>query len=203
MTFQKTKTGGLFLAITILLFSACSSKSVSFEKLADLPDTEICRVAVLPFTNVGKSSAMEDVIVYRIFQAELAASDNFQLVPEGDIKHAYRQIKLLPHAEEPNFEQQQVIGNYLNSHYIITGTILDLDVGDGGRNPPTLTLLLLLKETGTGRTLWKTYYHRNGDDYRKVLHFGVVNTLTKLASLMIQDILERWAAEGFIAQCID
>ena len=110
---------------------------------------------------------------------------------------------MLPHAENPNFEQQQVIGNYLNSHYIITGTILDLGVGDGRQNPPTLTLLLLLKETGTGRTLWKTYYHGNGNDYRKVLHFGVVNTLTKLASLMIQDILERWEAEGFIAQCID
>jgi hypothetical protein len=203
MTSQKLRTVGFFFSITSLLFTACSSRSLNFEKLADLPESEICRVSILPFTGSGKSSVIESVIVYRIFQAELAASDDFQLVPEGDMKHAYKQIKLLPHVTSPNFEQQQILGNYLNAQYMITGTILDLGRGVGGQNPPTLTLLLHLQEAGSGRTLWKTYYHRNGDDYRKVMHFGVVNTITKLASLMIQDILERWASEGFIAQCID
>jgi TolB-like protein len=206
MNLERKTTAGVLAISFILLLTGCTNKSLNFNKLGELPEPKICRLAVLPFTSNEEVIPTWNISTYRIFQAELTEFDNFQLVPEGDVRHAYQQIKLLPHTRGPNFEELQILGNYLNVQYLIAGNILELggiaESGQGRENP-SLTIQLRLLDASTGNTLWKTYYRGKGDDYRKVMHFGVVNSTTQLVSLMFKEILERWASEGFIAQCID
>jgi TolB-like protein len=201
---RKTKMG-LLIFSSFLLLAACSGKSLKFHRLTNLPDSNVCRLAVLPFTNEIESTE-DAVVVYRIFLAELAELDSFELVQEGDIRHAYRQIRMIPFARMPNIEELQILGNYLNVQYMIEGNILDMGKSieyGSDRQVPFLTFEVRLVEGGSGRTIWTTYHRRKGDEYRKVMHFGVVNTSTNLVSLMSQEILERWASEGLIAQCIE
>lgn len=179
---------------------------MKFHRLVDLQGEKVCRIAVLPFTN-EINSTKGGVSVYRIFTSELAEKDNFELVQEGDIRHVYRQIKLVPFQSKPNIEQLQVIGNYLNTKYLIEGKILDMEVSSqnsgSGNLLPFLTMELRLIDASNGKTIWTTYHRKSGEDYRTVMHFGMVNTTTQLASLMSQEILERWTSEGFIAQCTE
>lgn len=192
----------LKLALSALLFFvfSCSQKGPTLQKITQLPNGSLCRVAVLPFAN-NSGYAEADLIVYRIFSAELVRTGNFQLAQEGDIRGIFQQLMIYPN-QTLRLEQLRIIADRLDAQILITGTIEEMSQKSSGNSlNPTLTIDLQIVEADSGRILWLTHHKSEGKQYRKVMHFGLVNTITELIRIVSNEIVELWYDNG-LKKCI-
>ena len=188
----------LFLALFLLL-TGCAEKYPRLEVIAPLPDNPSCRVAILPFAYQGDFPRGENIL-YKIFIAEMAAVSGFDVVAEGDVLQLYKQFRLFPQ-DQPNEEQLRLLAQRLGAETLVLGNILRMVEMDSGDEVSTeLTLVLNLHEGASGKLLWSTYHKRRGEDYRNVLHYGRVNTMSGLARRMTNEIISIWIENG-MKQC--
>lgn len=195
MTFLR-RLSLLALSAVVFLVPGCV-KSPSAPELSQLtaPSEAICRVAVLPFVN-HTEYARGDLIVYRIFVAELNRLGGFSVVQEGDIRKIFRQMKLSP-KETPGYEQTLVLADRLAVDAVITGEIITMREERGKQETaPELAVEMKLVPAGSTKPWLTTYHRRRGDDYRQVMHFGLVNTMTALTALLSDEILQLWFSKG-------
>lgn len=185
----------IVLAAVIAAFGCVPSSSGPEVNVLGEAPKPICRIAVLPFVNTT-DYALGDAIVYRIFVAELNRLGVFTVAQEGDVRRILRQMKLTPQ-ETPGHEQTLVLADRLGVDAIITGEIVDMHEEEGAQDSdPLLAVDLKLLATGSNKPLLTTYHRRRGEDYRKVMHFGLVDTMTSLAVRVSDEILEIWFAKG-------
>ena len=186
---------GILLPICVMFINGCASRFPELQRLAPFPDEQICHVAVLPFVNES-NYAQADLIVYKIFMAELLKSTHFHVAQEGDIRKVYRQLRIYPQ-HPPNIEQLRIIADRINAQIFVAGTIQEAQEKTSGQAPnPQLTFTLQIVDAASGRTLWSTYHTREGIQYQKVMHFGLVTNISGLARRMSQEILNLWSREG-------
>ncbi len=165
------------------------------QTLAELPPEASCKVAVLPFSNQSSYPDGEKVF-YKIFYSELIASGFFTVIPEGDITKLYQQLQMYPNLK-PTLEQRLIISGRLDTSIFIGGDILDMQENSDGLYLKTkLTVVLRLYDGGDGKMFWATYHKRQGQDYRQLLHFGRINTITTLARQMAREIINLWREKG-------
>lgn len=203
MYFRQITTNFLLLLIGLVLLclSACGPKVPTLHKSAPLPEEKICRIAVFPFVN-ETDYPQAGTIFYRIFVAELARTGQFKVAQEGDVREVYRHLKILPD-QQPHMEQMKILGDRLGVRVVITGSVVEMtEVPKAEIVNPTLAVSLKIIDSRTDQTLWSTYHRREGEQYRKVMHFGVLNTVSGLAQQASKEILELWFTEG-LKGCID
>jgi hypothetical protein len=159
---------------------------------------------VLPFTDKTDNTEIS-IAIYRIFISELIKHGDFQISQEGDVRTVLRQVKMVPHVHDPTIEQIQIIGNYLNVPYLIVGKVLEAGTykSHSNENVPYLVIEVKLVDTASGRTVWLTYHRRTGEEYRKVMHFGAIYTVSELSGFVSREIIARWATKGFRAKCTE
>jgi hypothetical protein len=187
----------------VFLFVGCSKQLPVVHKLSSLPGEGICRVAILPFINES-DFPQGDTIFYRVFTSEMPRYEHFELIQEGDVREAFRKARVAPGLKELDLENLRIIGNYLNADVLIEGTIIELDeYNNRGSVVPFMSLNIQLIDAPTGRLLWSTYHRREGEEYRKIMHFGMVNTTTRLARRISEEIIKRWLTEGLVLKCTD
>ncbi len=198
----RLKTFSLLISSLVLFLVSCSQKEPKIIQLAPLPDS-ICRVAVMPFVN--RTEYLDgNILFYRVFVSELAGLGEFEVVPEGDIRKVFRQIRVAPGLHQPNYDQMRIIGDYLDADILVSGIVLQMEEIPGkDEDIPYITVQLDILDAETGNTLWSIYHVRNGSQYRKVMHFGLINTITQLSKQTSEEILENWASEGFIGKCLE
>ncbi len=185
----------ILLLLWATLLSGCGSRFPELQRLAPLPLKPPCRVSVLPFINKSNYT-QADLIVYKIFMAELLQSTHFRVTQEGDVRKVYRQLKIYPQ-QSPQMEQLRIMADRLNSQIFISGTIIKAQEKNSGRIPnPSLTFTLQIIDAASGKTLWNTYHTQEGIRYQKVMHFGLVTTISGLARRMSHEIVTLWFKEG-------
>jgi hypothetical protein len=191
----------LVICCLYLFLQSCGTRAISVQELVPLSEEDICSVAVLPFTNVSNYRD-GGVLLNRIFTVELARKQEFQLSQEGDIRVAYRQVRVNPYLSRPTFEKLRIIGDYLDVDVYIVGHIIEMgEKTVQGKNIPYMTVSLELINAGAGKSILKIHHSRSGDDYLKVMHFGIVTTMTELSHLVSEEIIEEMILKGFIAKC--
>ncbi|MFZ5773627.1 MAG: hypothetical protein ACOY4W_19575 [Thermodesulfobacteriota bacterium] len=196
MNFMQYRYFFLFLLIALLPgFSSCTSAKPLLEKKNVYEEESICKVALLPFIN---SSRFEqgNLVMQRVFAAELSRLAGIEISSEGDVQNIYQELRIFPN-QLPSIEQLRVLGSRLDVQLIINGRITEMEekIGDNYVNP-VLALTLQVYDAKSGKTMWTTYHRREGSDYRKVMHFGLVNTMTQLSRITSDEIIEEWFAEG-------
>lgn len=181
--------------LALLSLSACGPKLPTLHKLTPLPQEKTCRIAVLPFLNqTGYPEA--NAIFYRIFLAELVQSGRFDIVQEGDVRDVFHHLRVWP-GQDPQKEQMKILGDRLGVKIVIAGTVVEMaEVPEAKIINPTLAVSLKILDTESSQTIWCTFHRREGEQYRKMMHFGVVNTVTGLAHRVSQEVLELWFKEG-------
>ena len=109
--------------------------------------------------------------------------------------------RLLP-GQPPNVEEVRTLADRLGVQAVITGAVVEMrdKTKYGRRLDPSLAVIVRILDADSGRTLWTTYNRREGKEYRRILHFGLVNSLTELSERAAREILETWQEEGF-KQC--
>jgi TolB-like protein len=186
--------------LQLVILTGCGLQQPSLQKLSPLPAEGSCTIAVLPFYN-DSAYPLGDLLVYRIFMAEMSRSGEFTISNEGDIRNIYRQMKMYP-SRPLDYEQMMIVADRLGVQLIITGNILDMaEENLGSSLNPVISLNLQIYDASSGRRLWTTYHGREGSQYRKVMHFGVINTISALARQVSKEIIELWNREGL--QCTD
>ncbi|MDH5298054.1 MAG: hypothetical protein OEV91_03465 [Desulfobulbaceae bacterium] len=183
------------LLLLAIVAGGCGPRPPQLQQLAPMPQEPLCRIALLPFINES-NYAQADLIVYKIFMSELANAANFDIAQEGDVRKTYRQLRIYPQ-QQPSFEQLRILADRLNAQMLITGTVHEAqETSTGNFNNPSLTISLQLIDARSGRILWNTYHTKKGDQYQKVMHFGMVSTLSGLAQRMSREVISLWLREG-------
>ena len=164
-----------------------------------LPVNFNCRVVVLPFVGNVNMPRGENIFL-KAFTTEMKNVGGFDVIPEGDIQNLYQQLKLYP-SNLANESHMRVIGNRLDAQLIILGEIIEMDEVDTGAYVDTrLTVSVRIHEASSGNLLWSTYHKRKGEEYRNIMHYGRVNTITGLSRRMANEIITMWTEKG-MNQC--
>jgi TolB-like protein len=167
-------------------------------KSAELPfGGDICRIAVLPLTNQTEHPTIERIFG-RVFISELISAGNYQVAHEGDIRQILTQMRMLSGLELSS-EQIRGLADRLGVQIVISGAVLEVEsTGDNVLDiNPSMAVVLRILEASSGRTIWATYNRSEGSDYRIVMHFGLINTVSALAKKVSAEIIDEWAKEGF------
>ncbi|MEW6218296.1 MAG: hypothetical protein AB1634_02030 [Thermodesulfobacteriota bacterium] len=157
----------------------------------------ICRVAVLPFRDQGKVP-FGGHVVQRTFTAELIASGRFDVALEGEVLAFFRENRQLPQATLSR-DFYIKMGQTMGVDAIVAGTVLGMSEGSEGRDMvvPEVAFSLELIRIRDGKPLVVTHHHRAGDEYRWLMHVGVVQTISELVSRMSKEAIEEWRILGF------
>jgi hypothetical protein len=196
--FAKTRWAGLLWLAAAVLLAGCAGSFPRLEVLDSLPDTPHCRVAILPFIYQGDFPRGEN-IVYKAFVAEMGAVPGVDVVSEGDVLQMYKQFQLFP-KDLPNEDQLRVMAVRLGAETVVTGEILRMNEVEADVVNTELTLVINLYAGESGKLLWTTYHRRRGEEYRNILHYGRVNSMSGLARRMSSEILTLWIENG-MKQC--
>lgn len=178
-----------------ILFAGCGMAKPRLIKLSSPLEGGNCRVALLPFINESKYPR-GDTILYRLFVSELVRSGKFQVAAEGETRKILRQMKVYPN-RVLDIEQTLIVADRLNAELVISGTIHEMD--EEFRNKtlmPSLVFSVNIYDATTGRILWTTYHKGRGDQYRWIMHFGMINTISALARQMSEEVVNLWTKEG-------
>lgn len=184
------------LLCSISFFLGCVSVGTSpeFQQLSKISD-KICNVAVFPFVNDTKYS-QGGVIFYRVFNSQLIKKTSFNVIQEGDVRKVFRQLKIPP-VDTANLEQTIIVADRLGLDAVIVGKVIIMEEKHGGlETEPELAVEVKMLDGDTGNTILTSYKHKWGNDYRKVMHFGLVNNTTELASLVAEEIISKWQENG-------
>ncbi len=166
---------------------------------SDLPRVDVtrgvsarpCRVAILPFINQTKHPTVAR-LVYRVLIAQMVETQSFDVVEEGAVRH-FLVMERCPLGQEPPARVVRLLGEKTGAQAVISGEILKAK--EEG-NDVSLAFNIWVRDAKTGRLLWSTYHSREGEEYRKALHFGRIWTLTGLAQKMVSEIVDSWKKRG-------
>ncbi len=195
-----TAAGGL-LAAALLAGCIMAAGTPRTEQPATATILDDCRILVLPFVNES-DSPNAGAVATRIFQAALFQVSGIASIPEGDVRTLYRQLRLPP-TSLPEGEQRRVLASRLDAPFLVRGRVVTMTAAEKGREAePEVALEVAVIKSDDGRVLASTYHRRRGGDYRKILHFGAVRTITGLTRLVSEEIVARWQEEG-VLRCRD
>jgi hypothetical protein len=152
---------------------------------------------VLPFANYTESR-QAGVIVAKIFSSSLQKA-GFSLALEGDVRQLYRQLRLRLD-DEITQEHFRIIAAQLQADAVVVGKVVEFkEKVEQGRPDPVVAFEVNLIMADLHSHLFTTYFKKTGQDYRKVLHFGLVNTLFRLTRIMSDDVIQQWKSRGLNA----
>lgn len=192
--------GWQLLLLLLVLFSlvtvSCSSPQRTITRVAGGKlRAQVCRVVLLPFVNESQSQEL-DIQAYRIFMAEIVKSGIFKVVPEGDLKHFLCRNRITTDA----IWDKELVAS-LSRQLEVDGALVvyirdsNLSRGSYGSKDTFVSLQVELHDARTGRLLLSSFLRRSGVEYTKMLHFGVIDTVSGLLQKMAQEIIEVWSEE--------
>lgn len=196
---MRVRYSQFFVLFAVFFLSACAAEYPRLNIVEPLPAELTCRVALLPFVNHGELVRGEDIFK-KVFATELQNIAGLDVIPDGDVQNLYQQLRMYPQ-NLPKAYQMQIIGNRLDAQLIILGEIIDMAEVDTGNYVDTrITVSVRIHEASSGNLLWSTYHRRKGEEYRNIMHYGRVNTITGLSRRMADEIITMWTKEG-LNQC--
>lgn len=163
------------------------------------PQTRLCRVALLPLLNESEDFTAT-ALCYRTMLTELMAAPEVQISNPTDMKNILRRREIFPssiYAASPQVLEE--IAAELDVDGYIRGKILTYEQRHVGRSGkvPYISLQLELLQTD-GSLVSQLFYARSGDEYRSLMHYGVIRTYTGLLARMMEEIIQRWDEQGQI-----
>lgn len=163
------------------------------------PQTRLCRVALLPLLNESEDLTAT-ALCYRTMLTELIAAPEVQISNPTDMKNILRRREIFPsniYAASPHVLQD--IAAELGVDGYLRVKILAYEqrsVGRSGKVPHIALQLELLQTDGS--LVSQLFHARSGDEYRSLMHYGVIRTYTGLLARMMEEIIQEWDHEGQI-----
>lgn len=187
--------------VVVLLVAGCAGRQPYLQTYVQERPVQACRIGVLPLINQS-SYKQGETLMYRLLLSGLINERTWSLALEGDVRKIYRDMHLRPWRQQTP-DQLRVLASRLEVDLLIGGRIIEMkEEIKGGGIDPRLKVEVQVYNGRDGTLLWSTYHGRKGADYRKLMHFGLRNTVSELGQKMIEEILRLWEEEGLLA-CAD
>jgi hypothetical protein len=163
------------------------------------PQARLCRVALLPLLNESEDSTAT-ALCYRTMLTELIAAPEVQISNPTDMQNILRRREIFPssiYAAPPHVLQD--IAAELDVDGYLRVKILAYEQRNVGRSGevPHIALQLELLQTD-GSLVSQLFHARSGDEYRSLMHYGVIRTYTGLLARMMKEIIQQWDQQGQI-----
>jgi len=189
------------LALLCSLLTACAGKPpTTTEVPGQHKSAGFCRITVLPFANDTDEPRL-GLIAEKICQTELLQREA-QVVNEADVRlflHK-RQVFTSELTQHGSTELYAALAKELKTQGIIRGRILTLDEEKKqGEIVPVITLQLELINAMDGQLIVSSFLRRSGEDYRTILHYGVIRTRSELIRQILAEIFNDWIARGVVS----
>ncbi|MBN2332182.1 MAG: hypothetical protein JXO49_00650 [Deltaproteobacteria bacterium] len=187
----------ILLAALLVASCGCAGKAPLTKISGPVAEHRpLCRVALFPFID-DQQDTERALLAYRIFHHELVRAELFEVETEGDVRTFFMRNRMIPGAILDSLIYEKC-ANQLGVDAIIVGRITDAGM-DGnaskGRNP-YLNLHVEIIDVKAKQPLVASFLRREGSDYRKALHFGIVDTMTGLLSRLSREIIADWQHKG-------
>ena len=176
-----------FVLVIFFLFS-CFSKEISV--VIKSSNNNFCEGTVFTFINNTKEFGIE-FLIKDTLTVELS-KNGYILKDSSIVKSFFTPEERIRYFENPEIalspELTQRLGNILGLKWIIGGKILEAEkIGNYVR----IEVLVWVKVTKEGKLIWYSYYKRDSDSYRTILHFGRTSDLYTLVDKMVKkDIIK-------------
>jgi len=186
----------LLLPIVLLSCSSAGSGKTITRVAGGKLKSQLCRIVLLPFVNESQSQQL-DIQAYRIFLAEIVKSGVFTVIPEGDLKDFFFRNRI----SRQTIWDRKLIAT-LSQQLAVDGALVvfirdsNLVRGSDGSKQTFVSLQVELHDARSGKLVLSSFLRRRGSDYTKVLHFGVVDTVSGLLQRMAREIIEIWEEKG-------
>ncbi len=192
MNFKNKKVFHRFIFLILLIsLSSCFRKGIITKELTS-KRLKVCKIAVFPFYNLTKYEKLSDMLV-QMFTIDMVR-ESIEVVEPGLVKNFLFRERIL----NPLYINAEILKKFkyeTGADIVIGGQIIKASqVGDNVK----LVLLIWARSTSTGDFIWYTFYRREGEDYRKVFHFGKISSLSALAQRMVEEIIKDWKNRGFL-----
>ncbi len=190
---------GVHIAVLVLLCSigGCTRGGEYVYTSAPQLQVRLCRVALLPLLNETENTTAA-TLCYRTMVTELMAAPPLRVCNPAEVKNALRRRQIYPSeiysAQAPLLK---AMAKELQVDGYIRGKVITFtrEYADSATQVPHITLQLeLLKADGS--LISQVFYTRRGDDYRSLMHYGVVYSYTELAARMTREIIVKWIEQG-------
>lgn len=193
---------GRWLCLWGLLFllAGCGGAAPFLQGGEGLGGQRVCSFALLPLQNKSTYPQGGEV-VQRLLARELVRGGYHHIALTGDVRKIYRQLGLRA-MMTPSPEQLRIIADRLGVEAIIGGEVLQMQEQVSQEKIQTKLVVQLRVYRGRdGRQAFATYHSRQGEDYRTLLHFGRINTISGLTEKVIGEILLLWK-EKHLFNCV-
>lgn len=184
------------LLCALFSLTACTGRSPLQTRVTAGAETNVCNVAVLPFESWTRTPET-GLIAYRLFSSELIGSEQFNVVAEGDVGLFRLRQRLLPGATLHK-SIYNAMAEQMSADVAVVGRVVEagMDSRHGADRVPFVALQVDLYDLRTDQMLLSTVHQRWGDEYRKIMHFGLVTTTSGLLKIMSQEIINDWLSKG-------
>ncbi len=156
--------------------------------------SDVKSIAVIPFDNIsGYPDAGKKVL--NLFLTELIHTELFEIKEMGEVEKSLRNLRIRNIAEIDSSKLQQ-LGEQLNVRAIIVGSIDEYDLRqDRNDTIPVVAISARMLNVQTGDILWAVSHAQDGRDRETVFGFGRIISLSKLAQVVVSEMVESLVKE--------
>lgn len=162
---------------------------VSFNEVTQHKIKEAAfRIAVMPFQNKSRYRDAGSIVA-QMFLTELFRSQRFELVEYGDVRRSIVDLRVR-YRGELDYGNIKALSESLGADGILVGTVESYSDGVETKSPPEVSVTARLLDAGKNRILWYNHFSLNGDDLIRVLDFGKIRSVDKVAYKAVSELVE-------------
>ncbi|SNR70362.1 hypothetical protein SAMN06265340_103141 [Desulfurobacterium atlanticum] len=193
----------MILVFLVVFVSGCASLNrkeaqTGYVKVFTKEPIRPCKVAILPFKNEieNDENAGEKVatILYSGF-----VSTGVDVVLPGEVRKLMIGRHFFTYQNIPD-TLLLFLRNNMSVGLVVTGRVIEYKPYGGGSRYPEIRVWIEGISTKTGRRVFTAYITRRGDDYRKILEFGVVKSIAELTFRGTDELIKKLQEAGI--KCI-
>jgi len=187
----KRITNNCVTVVLLALCLACGPAPRTYMS-ADITGLKGFRVALLPLDNLsgvdGASVKVDEILLVELLHLGL-----FDVVDPGEVEKVLMEMRIR-RTSELSREDIDALSEKLDIRAFLAGSVLEYGTKEsrssGGAQVPTVSVVIRMIETASGRILWAASHSRTGDDAEKVFGVGRVRNQSKLSEALIHDMLD-------------
>jgi len=200
------KTSKIFALLFCLIFilGGCASSPVNggdkgYVKIFRKEKIDPCKVAVMPFKNEVKTDANAGEKVANIVYSAFVSAGVDVVLP-GEVNNLMVGRHFFPYQNIPD-TFLLFLRNNMGVGLVVAGRVIEYKPYGGGSRYPEIKIWIEGISTKTGRRVFTGYIVHRGDDYRKILEFGVVKSVARLLFVSTDELVKKLQEAGI--KCLE
>ena len=191
------KAQGVITPIMVILLSlsgGCAKTSVRGYLKPGLTVSHIKSIVLLPFDNISGHPDAGKKVDNLLF-TELVRTELFEIAEMGEVEKSLRSLRIRTTAEV-DLSKLQKLAEQLNVQAAIVGSVDEYELRqERGETVPIAAVSARMLDVQTGDILWAISHSHDGDDWEKVFGFGKVISLSRLAQIVVSEMVESLVKE--------